>query len=170
MNGILSGIAMAYLMPFILLFLFQIKHFLADYPLQGKFMLGKFLPGWKFVLPLVAHCAVHAAFTAGIVWLARKISPGIAPENYWLALQDFIVHFIMDRIKAGPQYLGRFKALSGKEYMAALAEYQASDSVSRRAEITKMFRSNVYFWWCLGLDQMVHHLTHYYIIWRILYG
>ena len=30
---------------FILLILFQIKHFLCDFPLQGKYMLGKFKGG-----------------------------------------------------------------------------------------------------------------------------
>lgn len=32
--------------------LFQAKHFLADYPLQGRYMLGKFADGKEFVLPL----------------------------------------------------------------------------------------------------------------------
>lgn len=34
----------------------------------------------------------------------------------------------------------------------------------------KRIKSNTYFWWALGLDQMVHHLTHYVfiamIVWR----
>lgn len=58
--------------------------------------------------------------------------------NWWivlgLALFDMTIHFIMDRIKASPKMLGRFNTTQ-KE-----------------------------FWWSLGLDQMVHHLTHYAII------
>jgi len=51
-----------------------------------------------------------------------------------LAVFDMVVHFIMDRIKASPKMLGRYNTTQ-KE-----------------------------FWWSLGLDQMVHHLTHYSII------
>jgi hypothetical protein len=47
---------------FLLLLLFQFKHFIADYPLQGEYMLGKFKDkGW--MLPLFAHVGVHGAFT-----------------------------------------------------------------------------------------------------------
>jgi hypothetical protein len=111
--------------------IFQLKHFLADFPLQGKYMLGKFKPGWDFLGPLSFHCLVHSLLTMAIVTyftsdvlLARK-----------LAFMDFWIHFFMDRIKAGPKYLGRYKDMYDKK-----------------------------FWWCLGLDQMVHHLTHYFII------
>lgn len=73
----------------------QFKHFIADYPLQGKYMLGKFKPhGW--VLPLAAHCGVHFLFTFAIAYLWTF--------NGLLALGcgllDFVVHFIMDRVKA----------------------------------------------------------------------
>lgn len=40
---------------FILLILFQIKHFVADYLLQGEYMLGKFKPGWSFLKPLLSR-------------------------------------------------------------------------------------------------------------------
>lgn len=119
---------------FILLVIFQIKHFLADYPFQGKYMLGKFKEDWSFLLPLATHCAVHAAFTLGIALVFR---PGV----WWLSIVDFVVHFTMDRIKAGPKYLGRFKNMQEPK-----------------------------FWWSLGFDQMVHHLTHYFIIYKIIVG
>lgn len=153
-----------------LLIIYQVKHFLADYPLQSGFMLKKFLPGWDFFFPLVAHCAVHAAMTLGIVMWWN-------PALWWLALVDFGVHFVMDRIKAGPKYLGRYKALSGKEYVALL-DKKTNQSIAHFRTVQKklekekkaVFRGNVFFWWSLGLDQMVHHLTHYYIIWRLLIG
>lgn len=119
---------------FVLLFLFQLKHFLADYPLQmNSYMMGKFnREGW--VLPLLSHVAVHGFFTLLIcsvfvpAWLALT-----------LALTDMVIHFIMDRIKASPNMLGRYKDKNTPAY-----------------------------WNTLGLDQAVHHLTHYGIILAII--
>ena len=125
---------MAIVQIFLLLVIFQLKLFLADYPLQFGYMLGKFKPDRSFFWPLVAHCSVHAAFTLAIVLC---FNPGV----WWLALVDGVIHFFMDRLKAGPKYLGRFKDLYSKQ-----------------------------FWWSLGFDQMVHHLTHYYIIYKIVVG
>lgn len=170
---------------FLLLLLYQIKHYLADYPLQGAYMLGKFLPGWQFLKPLSAHCAVHAWFTFVIaaVFLAQVHGPGYGLLPFWLAAFDFGVHFVMDRIKAGPNWLGRFKALSGTEYMALARENaqldvdvhtgpQSNEQIYkwavRKGEIMSRFKSNVYFWWSLGVDQMVHHLTHYAIIYWLV--
>lgn len=116
---------------FFLLLIFQVKHFLADYPLQTTWMLGKFKPDWSFFWPLTLHCLVHAWFTAVIV-------TAIDPTKWWLAVVDFVIHFVMDRIKAGPKYLGRYNVKEKK------------------------------FWWSLGLDQSVHHLTHYFIIWSLV--
>lgn len=140
-------------MIWLLLVLFQIKHIAADYFLQGKYMLGKFKPGWDWILPLAAHCAVHAAMTGLIIYATVK-------TMYWLAAVDFIVHFAMDRIKASPELLGRFKALSAQEY-----KFMSS---AQNNEYASRMRSNTLFWWSLGLDQMVHHLTHYGIIYVLL--
>ncbi len=60
-------------------------------------------------------------------------------DLWFLALFDFAAHFIMDRIKSSPHMLGRF------------------------TDITKQS-----FWIPFGIDQMVHHLTHYFIIWQLL--
>jgi len=130
---------------FLMLIFYQIKHFLADYPLQNGYMLQKFKPGWDFILPLAAHAGVHAFFTFLIVFFfSQSLSFSLAMTSL-----DFTVHFIMDRVKAGPKYLGRYKALSANEYPEASIEQK---------------RHNTYFWWSLGLDQMVHHFTHYVII------
>ena len=116
---------------FALLAVFQAKHFVADFPLQGTWMLGKFRPGWDFVGPLAVHAGVHGAMTLAVALF-------VAPQLWWLGLLDMLVHFTMDRIKAGPKYLGRWKP------------------------------DNKYFWWSLGLDQMVHHMTHYVCIYFLV--
>lgn len=116
---------------FLLLVVFQAKHFLADFPFQNAFMLRKRLPGWGFALPLAAHCGVHGLFTLAVCLWAR-------PEFWWLAGVDFAAHFVMDRIKAGPRYLGRY-----------------TDPKTSA------------FWNCFGVDQMVHQLTYVFIAWRL---
>lgn len=112
---------------FILLIAFQAKHFVADYILQNKYMLGKFKDtGWE--APLMAHVGVHVAFTALIGILC-----GVAPLMVFAAcLIDFAVHFAVDR----------WKVLLSKPYTTQDAP----------------------FWYWLGADQMMHHLTHYGII------
>lgn len=115
---------------FLLLVVFQVKHFLADFPLQGRYMLGKFKTGTEWILPLALHSMVHMTFTYWIVFLFTKdVKLSMA-----IGFLDFCVHFLVDRIKASPHLLGRFKP------------------------------EQPYFWWALGADQMAHHLTHYLII------
>lgn len=58
---------------------------------------------------------------------------------WWLAVLDFGVHFLMDRFKAGHRYLGRYSDVRSKAY-----------------------------WVSFGFDQMVHHLTHLYIVWVLV--
>lgn len=119
---------------FVLLVVFQLKHFIADFPLQTEYMLRKTSSGWSFLKPLCFHCAVHAGLTLLIcLW--------VNPSLWYLSLFDFTIHFIMDRIKSGPRYLGRF------------------NDVDRSS-----------FWNCLGLDQMIHHFTHYFIIWQLIHS
>ena len=118
---------------FLLLMLFQVKHFVADYLLQTRYMLGKFKSGWEFFPPLLLHASVHALVTLTICWYW-----GAPP---WLCLVDLVSHFVMDRIKAGPRWLGRFNNTRTHE-----------------------------FWVILGFDQMVHHLIHYLIIVQIVMG
>ena len=119
-------------LAFALLLAFQLKQFVADYALQTGWMLGKGKKGWDFIGPLAAHCGVHAAATLAIVL-------SVAPSLAWLALFDFVVHFAMDRIKAGPRYLGRFSDASKHAY-----------------------------WNAFGFDQMIHHTTHILIVWWLV--
>lgn len=133
---------------FVLLFIYQIKHFVADFPLQNEYMLGKFKEkDWE--LPLACHAGVHSIFTLLISLMFIGVFGSIC-----LAIFDFVIHFAMDRYKASPKHLGKYTALSKKEFIAGATEEQKKD--------------NVKFWWALGLDQMVHHLTHYIIIYFLI--
>jgi hypothetical protein len=143
-----------------LLIFFQVKHFIADYLLQTPWMLKKFSPGWEFVLPLAAHAGTHALFTLVLCLF-------IAPHLWYLALVDFVIHFIMDRIKAGPRYLGRFKSLSVKEYKQTIMDQLTSRFVTVE-EMERKRKHNTYFWWSLGFDQMIHGLTHYFVIYVLI--
>ncbi len=118
-----------------ILITFQVKHYLADYVLQNRYMLGKFKAGTDWIAPLALHCAVHACFTLMIALLWKL------PRNdaMHLACLDFGLHFIMDRIKAAPNLFGRFKP------------------------------NEATYWYVLGFDQMFHHLSHYLIIYLILF-
>lgn len=117
---------------FALLFAYQVKHFLADFALQTRWMLGKFRADWSFFWPLAAHAGVHGALTLAICLV-------VDPELWWLCLVDGVSHFILDRIKAGPRWLGRFDD-----------------------------KNDWPFWWAIGSDQMAHHLVHYLCIYMLV--
>lgn len=118
---------------FILLVLFQVKHFICDYPLQTPYMLGK-LRRDNWVKPLMAHSGIHAIGTFIVALYFSPLYLAIV-----LAFTDFILHFIVDRIKASPDLLGRFRI------------------------------EQPYFWWALGADQMSHHLINYAFIAIIIF-
>jgi hypothetical protein len=158
----ITALYVVLIVTFKLLLLFQLKHFIADYPLQRPWMLGKFLDkGW--VLPLAAHCGVHALFT-----IAIGLFCGWVPISVILVMAafDFVIHFTMDRIKASKRWLGRFKPLNGMEYVAMTAAAQGNPIGAPYPidEAKARLRSNRWFWHSIGIDQMVHHLTHYAII------
>ena len=100
-------------------------------------------------MPLAGHVLIHGAMT-----LVICVNYGPLSTAIWLALFDASIHFVMDRIKASPKYMGRWKVLSAGEWPTATPEKK---------------RANNIFWSCLGIDQMVHHLTHYAIIWVLLH-
>ena len=157
---------------FVLLVVYQLKHFLADYIFQGEYMLGKFKPGWTFVGPLLAHVAVHGAMTlliavTSVIFMGATDAYFVLTRALAIAGLDVIVHFFMDRIKAGPRYMGRWKALSANEFPNVMQELKC-DVDEHAAKARKRLRDNVLFWWALGFDQMVHHLTHYACILLIL--
>lgn len=120
---------------FVLLVLFQIKHFLCDYIFQGKYMLGKFKDhGW--FLPLLSHVLVHVLGTALIIAIYAFYIGTSWKAFFILIALDAVVHFTMDRIK-----------------VVASKQYTVQDKE---------------FWWWLGYDQSLHHLTHYVIIFGLI--
>ena len=152
---------------------FMAKHSIADYALQlpFKFMYGKF-KGRGWAKALAAHCGVHALFTLIIAWTYT----GNALTGLLLGAMDFWLHFAMDRIKASPKLLGRFKTLNAREWevannmaqgLASSTGYTLPSSTwknpdERKAYIDegkRLLRQNMIFWLCLELDQRVHALT-----------
>lgn len=157
-------------MIWFLLVAFQAKHFLADGPLQGKYMLGKLQAYPKFILPLAAHAGVHAVGTFTIAFFASNILVAS-----YLAALDFVAHFTIDVVKANPSLLGRFKNLSASDFMQLKNE---RDELVRLEpyghfeirRIDEKVKSNTYFYWALLADQSAHHLTHYFIIFIIFFS
>lgn len=126
----------------ILAIVYQLKHFLADYVFQTDYMLKKGNLDWSFFAPLFSHTLVHGGMTFLIAWFFLH-------NLKWaliLMAFDTFIHFVMDRLKASPRYLGRF-------------QLQPSGSS----------RENHLFWVTFGFDQMIHHLTHLCIIAAMLY-
>lgn len=148
---------------FILLVIYQLKHFICDYPLQTSYMLGKFKGGNEWILPLGTHCLVHGIATFII---ALFFNPKVA---VLVTAVDIFLHFIMDRIKASPNMLGRFKTLTKEEYVYIQSILNNIIELNSNKKIARdRLKSNTLFWYSLGLDQMVHHLTHYVIIWMLI--
>lgn len=121
-------------MIYLLFILFQVKHFIFDYPLQTDWMLKKASPLFReWVGPLFVHSSPHAFGTVIICALFG------APELIFpLGTLDFASHFVIDRVKASPYLLGRYKSNSR------------------------------YFWWGLGLDQMLHHSVSVLLVYLLL--
>lgn len=72
----------------------QAKHFLADFPLQTKYMLKKSAKkGWQ--LPLLSHAGMHGGLTALVMW------PLVGFQIAFVSgLIDFCIHFCVDFWKA----------------------------------------------------------------------
>jgi hypothetical protein len=72
--------------------LLSIKHLIADFFLQTKWIAdGKEAKtGWA--APLLLHCAIHGALCLAIVLV-------FAPRFWFLGLVDFMIHLIADRTK-----------------------------------------------------------------------
>lgn len=114
---------------FNLLVIFQVKHLVCDYFLQGKYMLGKFNPtGWA--LPLAAHCAVHAVATASI---ALYYAPSYALP---LAIADFFIHFVIDKFKV--EASRGYDSQKDKEFWIALGMDQFAHHMTHYMLIAMM--------------------------------
>jgi hypothetical protein len=122
-----------------LLIAFQLKHFLCDFPWQTRYMLGKFKEvGWQ--APLAAHAISHGLATTFILCVARMTFDLHIDTMFivYLAIFDTIIHFIVDRCKVV------FNKITGCK------------------------PTDASFWNAIGIDQMIHHLTHYGIIFAII--
>lgn len=119
----------------ILILAFQVKHFLGDFAFQtGPMVMGKGAPGWQFAKPLSIHCLIHSVLTT-IVLAAFSIL------SFWpLIVIDFVIHFIIDRLKSGPRYAGR----------------------------VKMNESPQLFWFFFGLDQLLHQMTYLFFVYLLV--
>lgn len=92
--------------------------------LQTDWMaLTKGKPGWEGYRALFSHTAIHGIAT-GLIVLT------FAPDLWWLAPVDFVVHSLIDRFKGILTYQKGWKH---------------TDSI---------------FWWTFGLDQEAHNFTH----------
>lgn len=145
----------------VLLVVFQLKHLLADYFLQDRYMIGKFKEhGW--FKPLLSHVIVHGTMTFIICCFA---APDLAIPA---AILDMFFHFAMYRIKASSKLLGRFKPVSKERMEEIMSYYNLFDKERVDRLVKPELKSNKWFWYSLGIDQAFHHLTHYIIIIAIL--
>lgn len=72
--------------------LLTLKHLLADFFFQTKWIAeGKEAPR-DWAMPLLIHCAIHGAMTMAIVL-------AIQPRLWFIGLADFAIHVIGDRAK-----------------------------------------------------------------------
>ncbi len=103
---------------------FRIKHFMCDFILQTDWMaLTKGLPGKEGYKALFSHTLIHASGTLLVVLV-------LAPAFWWLAVVDFVIHSLIDRLKG---VVTIHENLTVKDTM---------------------------FWWLFGLDQEAHNFTH----------
>lgn len=151
-------------MLYLLLVLFQIKHFVADFLLQNKWMLHKFDDDWGFFIPLLAHASINGAFTLLICLFVDS-------TMWWLCLVDVVSHFIIDRIKSGKKYLGRFHAMSASEMsdnLEVLYTEKIVGSSLHTKGILRAIKHNTYFWWCVGFDFFLHQLIYIFTIYMLI--
>lgn len=123
-------------------------------------MLGKFSDRKEIWIPaLLAHCGVHYLFTFCISYV---FSQNLGLSSL-LALLDLSIHFVMDRIKASSKLMGRWKSLSANE-MANIMSYKDTVGLDK---FKAQLKGNTYFWWALGFDQMIYHLTDILVVYLI---
>ncbi len=116
---------MTYTGIIILYIVFRLKQLICDFFLQNTYMVThKHMPwlegGGR---ALFAHAGIHAMFTLAIIMF-------YAASLWWLAIVDFFVHTVIDRLKAVITYKKGWK------------------------------HKNNAFWWIFGIDQEAHNFTH----------
>lgn len=103
-----------------ILILLLIKHYIADFLLQTRWMAEEKgqLKGW--LKPLLSHCVIHGFFTYWVIF--PFTSDGVAGL---CAIIDIAAHFIIDRIKAHPKLGGRWKPADENFWLALGADQLA---------------------------------------------
>lgn len=174
---------------FLLLVVYNWKQFVADWLLQTDYHQGKAKPGWDFLGPLLSHVSNHFTLTtlisAGV--LVYFDHPAPIGFGMLIGLGDGLVHFVMDRIKAGPKFMGRWKMLSAQQVVACKetlaanvgdnyfepvfnqwCEYEEYVLEHDQRDSRRALRGNRLFWWAVGFDQSIHHLSDYAAIYVVL--
>jgi len=62
----------------------------------------------------------------------------------------------------------RDKILAAQARILAPASSVEPSNEKLEVAARRRLRGNTLFWWCLGFDQMIHHLTHYVCIYLML--
>lgn len=107
-----------------LLILLFIKHYIVDFPLQSPFPYMWKNKGILWHPGGLLHSGLHSLITLGILFW-------FAPNLWWLALMEFILHYFTDLSKIKLQ-----------------KKYNLNPD------------TDVMYWNLLGLDQLIHALTY----------
>lgn len=126
---------------FVTLVIFSTAHFIADFPLQTTYHIGKFKET-KWLKPLLHHSMIHAiamvaaaslstTILAKLLYIESSYAVGVM-YGYQLLLLiffiDLIGHAVVDRIKASPKLGGRWTYPS-KGYFIALGIDQLAHDI-----------------------------------------
>lgn len=141
---------------YIVIALFALKHFLASYPLQTSYTVkGLSSSGW--FVPMLARCGIQAGCTM-LLTLGFWYKMGASFNGMLLVSVmaiDFVSHFLIDRMKVSPEFLGRFQVASPQELAQMQIDYTSKDPgvvVAAQAESD----SNKYFWWADGFCHLLY--------------
>lgn len=119
--------------------LFILKHFICDFPLQFPYMYQN--KGKYLHCGGLLHAFVHFLGTYTIINLFTYTLVGhcLWLIAYPLAIIDLVAHYHIDWAKT---------------------------KINKKTGWTAY--NSEYFWWLLGVDQMLHYLTYVGIIWLLL--
>jgi hypothetical protein len=129
---------------FVLLLAFEVKQLLCDYPILPDFLLKRFHSNG--IKAFILYSAFHGFITFTICLLLTNAE---YPLALLMSLLDFAAGFALAMFRSHSSMIARFKPLDLDEFMSA----------SRKAK-----RQHRMYWTFFGLDQAIHHMTHFSII------
>lgn len=114
---------------------YQIKHWISESIFRGDYLFQRSFKDWGNFIPLCKHSLIHSGFTFSIAWYK------LFDLEFCLkvACFDFALYFVIDQIKASPDF---------KEDFPSFKKWQ--------------------YWWLFGLEEIVHHISHYIIIYFLM--